>query len=501
MKVKRVNKTLVWELERFKNVLPLAMSEDGPAPTVEEVMSSARDIGNKIDTMMENDRARNQDLEELSKEKSLSPSPYRQDDNEIRAITGPGPTTVVEESENENGDLKLVTLYDSKENSKQFRTYDKISKAESGYSQQEIQEIIEENQRLKENEFKYQGRINNLRDKLKQQKMKTIEANSNKVKYFSDRNELEDFFLNCIEEVKKDIVKRKTKQDSYPHKKFNRSSSQNFKKSKSLKGPKYEQFTKTDKKKVIELLISNEQVLLFLYEHLFPYETQRPQSVKTLNIQKNIRPTSSQPSLTTAHSFVPPQLLNNLATARQTNDGTTLAGPSPNIMDARFLPHPQTRAKTAKGSGRLKPGLISKTGTSNMFQPSQLQFVGENSTTSLLDNALNRQTEYGKSPADFSYHSINRRLIGTPSDGNRPIKPTVDTFGNPEYPVQNNIGNVNVNINMGEAVNTQNFVPPKPSSIKRLNGSGMGRSISMKDFTRVKPSKSKKRLKITARNI
>jgi hypothetical protein len=101
-----------------------------------------------------------------------------------------------------------------------------------------------------------------------------------------ERNELEDFFLDCVEEVRKDIHRRRTTSATYSIKK-------NLKKSTSTKAldpdtqdnqqPKLEQYTTTDKKRVIELLMSNENVLLFLYEKLFPVVSNTQQNYQSSN--------------------------------------------------------------------------------------------------------------------------------------------------------------------------------------------------------------------------
>ena len=80
--------------------------------------------------------------------------------------------------------------------------------------------------KLKENEVKYQEHINLLKDKTKLLKRKLTEANSGKVKYFSERSDLEEFFLNCIEEVRKDIMKRKLLSEGNSNKILNRSSTE-----------------------------------------------------------------------------------------------------------------------------------------------------------------------------------------------------------------------------------------------------------------------------------
>ena len=70
---------------------------------------------------------------------------------------------------------------------------------------------------------------------------------------------MEELFLECVEEVRKDIVRRKATTIGL-HGDLNG----------TLKKHGKGHFTATDKRKVLDLLLSNENVLLFLYEKLFP---------------------------------------------------------------------------------------------------------------------------------------------------------------------------------------------------------------------------------------
>jgi len=74
--------------------------------------------------------------------------------------------------------------------------------------------------------------------------------------------------LECVEEVKKNIKKRKDFQ--IKNSKFCTAKSSV---STTSKEPKLTGFGGQDKAKVIELLIENDNVLLFLYEKLFPVTT------------------------------------------------------------------------------------------------------------------------------------------------------------------------------------------------------------------------------------
>lgn len=119
-----------------------------------------------------------------------------------------------------------------------------------------------------------------LRAKLDNERKSAKWTKNDKLNRVIERNELEDFFLECVDEVRKDIVKRKSTSAQLSVKK-------NMKKSASSKAieaddddAKLDHYTATDKKKVIELLMSNENVLLFLYEKLFPaVQNQQTQAV------------------------------------------------------------------------------------------------------------------------------------------------------------------------------------------------------------------------------
>ena len=116
-------------------------------------------------------------------------------------------------------------------------------------------------------EQRYKDTITHLRNQLRvsQSALKRIRAV--KTDYMLERGELEDFFLACIEEVKREITIRREKSVSLSR---NKSPAR-------LTALSLQCFTDSDKRKVMELLLSQEQVLLFLHRSLFPEK--RSQSV------------------------------------------------------------------------------------------------------------------------------------------------------------------------------------------------------------------------------
>ena len=102
------------------------------------------------------------------------------------------------------------------------------------------------------------------------------ELKTEKTNFYSRRNQLEELFLRCVEETRKDIERRRAVTLARNNNLSNNLKSNSLKSRGSMlddsleNAIKNEQFTASDRRKVLELLLTNENVLLFLYEKLFP---------------------------------------------------------------------------------------------------------------------------------------------------------------------------------------------------------------------------------------
>ena len=163
------------------------------------------------------------------------------------------------------------------------KTYNAASKDKTHSEMAKLQ--IQYNLLLKENNLLRKKQDSLLEDnrlmkvQLENERKTSRDLKNEKTNYYSRRNQLEELFLNCVEETRRDIERRK----SVTLARTNNLNSHLHKGSKkhddSLESAiKNEHFTSSDKRKVLELLLSNENVLLFLYEKLFP----RPITTSTL---------------------------------------------------------------------------------------------------------------------------------------------------------------------------------------------------------------------------
>ena len=118
-----------------------------------------------------------------------------------------------------------------------------------------------------------------MKVQLENERKNGRDLKTEKTNYYSRRNQLEELFLNCVEETRKDIERRKAvtlARTNNLNTHLHRSSAIGGGKKSHLPDDslesaiKNEHFTSSDKRKVLELLLSNENVLLFLYEKLFP---------------------------------------------------------------------------------------------------------------------------------------------------------------------------------------------------------------------------------------
>jgi hypothetical protein len=90
-----------------------------------------------------------------------------------------------------------------------------------------------------------QAIVGHLQRALSQERRKTRKLNALTSQTLEHRSDLEDIFLDCVTEVRK-VVGRRSPQASF--------------------------LTTTDKKHILELLVSNDKILALVYEHIFPYK-------------------------------------------------------------------------------------------------------------------------------------------------------------------------------------------------------------------------------------
>lgn len=99
---------------------------------------------------------------------------------------------------------------------------------------------------LGEEEQRLVDTIHHLKEGLDREQRQVRMLKAARANTYSKKSELEEFFLKCIDEARKDVMRKK-----------HRRSAQNMGK----------------KEKVLDVLLSSEDVLVFLYEKLFPHRT------------------------------------------------------------------------------------------------------------------------------------------------------------------------------------------------------------------------------------
>ena len=140
-------------------------------------------------------------------------------------------------------------------------------------------EIIQYVQALETN---YNDTIRDLKVQVEREKFKNKRQNFEKVAEYSQKNDLENLFVECIEEIRKDIMKRRLKNEIQNKKKFqqidkNTEEAKEFEQSLlklanlAKNRVKISEFTSKDRGNLLDLFVNNERTLLKMYEILFPY--------------------------------------------------------------------------------------------------------------------------------------------------------------------------------------------------------------------------------------
>ena len=141
------------------------------------------------------------------------------------------------------------------------------------------QEIVKYVQLLETN---YTATIKDLRQSVEQAKKASRKANFERVTEVATKGEYESLFVECIEETRKMIMKRRLKNEILNSKKLEQID-QTSQEAKDFEASllklaemakarvKIADFTAQDKTNMLELFVNNEKTLLRFYEILFPH--------------------------------------------------------------------------------------------------------------------------------------------------------------------------------------------------------------------------------------
>jgi len=135
-------------------------------------------------------------------------------------------------------------------------------------------------------------------ERLKTQLRKEKSKNVNEV---LEKGDLENLFVDCVEDVRRNVIKRRLKSEIIGKKKigkFDENSEEAREFEESLlklanlakERVKFSEFTTQDRNNLLDLFVNNEKTLLKVYEILFPKRGQQHQntsSLKQISVLKN----------------------------------------------------------------------------------------------------------------------------------------------------------------------------------------------------------------------
>ena len=132
--------------------------------------------------------------------------------------------------------------------------------------------------------------LSNLLDKykkdLQKEKIKSNKAIGELVKIKQERNKLENIFIDCVEETRKNIFNRRLREKSFEKINKNRSSISIGNNKSFNNNINYSNFLSTDKKKIIENFILNDDVSNFIRDVMF-IKNNNSNNLNNQNISEN----------------------------------------------------------------------------------------------------------------------------------------------------------------------------------------------------------------------